>query len=60
MKPRVFEGLHAGEGEILMDASQGGCTLSREGVYDFPKKKVIVYISCKITSTIVDSREKVG
>jgi hypothetical protein len=56
MEPRVFEDLWEGEGEILMEGSQRGCTSSCQGVHDFPVEQVIVHTSCRTASTITDSK----
>jgi GTP cyclohydrolase II len=43
-----------------MEGSQRGCTLSCEGVHEFPLEQVRVHTSCRTASTITDSRAEVG
>jgi hypothetical protein len=43
-----------------MEGSQGGCTLSCEGVHDFLTEQVGFYTSCRTTSSIVDPGAGLG
>jgi hypothetical protein len=58
--PRYLKDLQEGEREILLEGSQGGCTVICEGVHDMSTEQVEAYTSCNITSVVTYSRGEVG